>query len=152
MDLKYFFKHAKWQYLALIFIITLFIASVTTTQAVSRKRAKARVEKVQEEKKTPEKAGEETLSAWNIIEMTDWLFWPFVLLTSTGLLLLTYKGLKEFREKSRAKMLVQQRISTGDLRRVIRLVQGGQPNRAARLLHQMIATFNKTGRAEPIGD
>ncbi|RME01197.1 MAG: MotA/TolQ/ExbB proton channel family protein [Calditrichaeota bacterium] len=43
-------------------------------------------------------------------------------------------------------------MSTGDLRRVIRLVQGGQPNRAARLLHQMIATFNKTGRAEPIGD
>ncbi len=152
MMLKEILQNAKWKYLALILVLGLFIASVTTTQAVNRKAKNSKKVAARVDDKQQAAEQNEKLSAWDIIEMTDWLFWPFVLLTASGLFLLTYKGLQEYQEKSRSRWLLEQKIGTGDLRRVVRLVQTSQPNRASRLMHQIIATFNKTNRAEPIGD
>ncbi|MDQ7064355.1 MAG: MotA/TolQ/ExbB proton channel family protein [candidate division KSB1 bacterium] len=150
--MKYYFTKLKWHYLAILVVAGLIIGSISTSQAVNkRKQAKAKTTQKAEAKQNQDGA-EKELSAWDIIEMTDWLFWPFVLLTGTGIFLLSYKGLQEYREKSRAKWLLEQKIGSGDIRRVIRMVQTSQPNRASRLMHQMIATFNKTKRAEPIGD
>ena len=153
MVMKYFTK-LKWHYLAILVVAGLIIGSISTLQAVNKNlQAKANKALKVETKQNPDGArAEKELSAWDIIEMTDWLFWPFVLLTGTGIFLLSYKGLQEYREKSRAKWLLEQKIGSGDIRRVIRMVQTSQPNRASRLMHQMIATFNMTRRAEPIGD
>lgn len=149
---KFLFKQTKWQSLALLLVVGLVIASVTTGRALSKKqqqkKAKASVAKTEENMK----AGDNELSAWRIIEMTDWLFWPFVALTASGILLITYRTLNEYREYMRSRILLQHRISVSDLRKLVRTVQTTPPNRASRLMHQMIATFNKTNRAEPIGD
>ncbi len=144
----------KWHYLAILVVAGLIIGSISTSQAVSKRQQKkaATAQKAEANTNAEPADSPKELSAWDIIEMTDWLFWPFVLLTGTGIFLLSYKGLQEYREQSRAKWLLEQKISSGDLRRVIRMVQTSQPNRASRLMHQMIATFNKTKRAEPIGD
>ena len=82
--------------------------------------------------------------------MTSLLFCPFVLLTAAGITFICYRGLIEYQEKVRSQAILQNKIEVRDLRRVIRTVQSSQPNRAARLLQQMVSTFNKTNRAEPI--
>jgi len=142
----------KWHYLAILVVAGLIIGFISTSHAVSKKQQAKAATAQKSDANTESSDGKKELTAWDIIEMTDWLFWPFVLLTGTGIFLLSYKGLQEYREQSRAKWLLEQKIGSGDLRRVIRMVQTSQPNRASRLMHQMIATFNKTKRAEPIGD
>ena len=90
------------------------------------------------------------LSAWDILEMTSWLFWPFVLVTAGGLTLIAYRALLEYQENARASAILNTKIEVRDLRRIIMTIQKERPNRAGRLLQQMVTTFNKTNRAEPI--
>jgi len=94
----------------------------------------------------------EKLTVWNIIKMTDWLFWPFVLITAVGILLIIYHALVEHQDKTRAQHLLQLKIETSDIRSLVRDIKVSNLNRASRLMQQMITTFSKTNRAEPIGD
>ena len=92
------------------------------------------------------------LTVWNIIQMTDWLFWPFVLITAGGIMLITYRGLTEHREQTRGQALLRGKIRVNGIRGMLQMVRNTPSNRASRLMMQMIATFEKTNRAEPIGD
>ncbi len=141
------------QWLPACLLAGLILLQVDGTLAAGQKKTATKTKaSARVEESAPQQKMQARLSAWQIIEMTDWLFWPFVLLTATGVFLLSYKGLQELRERSRARDLLEQRISASELRRVVKQVQTAPPNRASRLMHQMISTFNKTNRAEPIGD
>jgi len=94
----------------------------------------------------------EKLTVWSIIKMTDWLFWPFVLITASGILIITYRTLYEHREKSRSQALLQERIRANGIRGLVGVIKSNGDTRASRLMFQMITTFDKTNRAEPIGD
>ena len=85
-----------------------------------------------------------SLSVWDILQMTSWLFWPFVVITAVGIMLIVYKALYEHREKARAQSLVQGQIKANDIRGFVRMVQMSNPNRASKLMHQLISTFKKT--------
>ncbi|NIR50649.1 hypothetical protein GWO43_26125 [candidate division KSB1 bacterium] len=91
-------------------------------------------------------------SVWEILRMTDWLFWPFVALTAGGLMLLIFRTLVEFQEKKRSEMLYAEIVQLRDMRSLLQAIQNSASNRAARLFRQTVFTFNKTGRAEPIRD
>ncbi len=133
-------------------ILIMFCGSLifsTTTLAQKRNKNKATV-KAKTEQIAQNAEEKNSLSAWDILEMTSWLFWPFVFLTAAGVTFICYRGLIEFQEQTRSQAILQKKIEVRDLRRVIRTVQKAQPNRAARLLQQMVSTFNKTNRAEPI--
>ena len=93
-----------------------------------------------------------SLSVWDILQMTSWLFWPFVVITAVGIMLIVYKALYEHREKARAQSLVQGQIKANDIRGFVRMVQMSNPNRASKLMHQLISTFKKTNSAESIGE
>ncbi|MCA9743146.1 MAG: MotA/TolQ/ExbB proton channel family protein [Deferribacteres bacterium] len=128
-------------------------ASQVLGNASGNSRAKATVsQQISAASDSAKVAEEKNLSAWDIIEMTSWLFWPFVLLTGAGIMLLSLKSLQEYQEKSRAAGLLDRRVSVRDLKAVVRQVQESQASRASKLFHAIIATFNKTNRAEPIGD
>jgi len=95
---------------------------------------------------------QEKLTVWKIVKMTDWLFWPFILIIATGIMLITYRTLFEHREKTRSQALMQEKIRANGIRGLVQIMRGGNPTRASRLMYQMITTFDKTNRAEPIGD
>ena len=92
----------------------------------------------------------EKLTVWNIIKMTDWLFWPFVIITTLGILLIVYYALVEHRDRSRAQHLLRTRIEFSDLQGIMRVMKISGKNRASRLMLQMMTTFKKTRQAEPI--
>ncbi len=130
----------------------LFCTLTFVNEGFSQKRsAKAQTEQVAKNGNAQEAEGTE-LTAWNIIEMTSWLFWPFVVLTGAGIMLISFKSLQEYQQKARAQSLLQGKITVNDLKGLVRQVQESKPNRASQLLYAMIATFNKTNNAEPIGD
>lgn len=144
----------RWIPIVLILGLTILLFSYTAIQAKGRKVPKANIEaqKAQGKNSKGENEKASTLTVWKIIEMTDWLFWPFVLITATGIMLITYRGLFEYREKSRSQALMQGKIKLNDLKRLIRMNRSPNPTRAWRLFHQMLITFDKTHKAEPIGD
>jgi len=84
--------------------------------------------------------------------MTDWLFWPFVLLTGTGTTFLAFRFLLDYRDRERSKILLAQQINPSTLNQIGGLLNMGQPSRASRMFTLMIMTFNKTGRAENLTD
>lgn len=135
-----------------IFVLFMFCALLLfATEGFAQKNNKNNAnQKANSEQVTQNGEENNSLSAWDILEMTSWLFWPFVLVTAAGITFICYRGLIEYREKARSQAILQQKIEVKDLRRIIRTVQQAQPNRASRLLQQMVSTFNKTKRAEPI--
>lgn len=145
---------AKWSQIVLILGIAILLFSFSAIQAKGKKAPKANIEAQKSQGKTNTSESEQNakLTVWKIIEMTDWLFWPFVLITATGIMLITYRGLFEYRTKSRSQSLMQGKIKLNDLKRLIRMNRGPNPTRAWRLFHQMLVTFDKTHKAEPIGD
>jgi biopolymer transport protein ExbB/TolQ len=94
----------------------------------------------------------EKLTAWKIMQWCDWLFWPFVIITAAGIMLITYKTLFEHREKTRSSRLLQEKIKANNVRNLVQIIRGSNSTRASRLMYQVITTFDKTNRAEPIGD
>ncbi|MFQ5627293.1 MAG: MotA/TolQ/ExbB proton channel family protein [bacterium] len=150
-------RSKKWQHWVLTISCLLLALSLSTGQVFSqrskgRTRVEAKIQQANAKADSAKVAEEKNLSAWDIIEMTSWLFWPFVLLTSAGVMLLTLKSLQEYQEKTRAFPLLEKRIGSRDLKELVRKVQAGQQSRALRLMYAIIATFNKTNKAEPIGD
>lgn len=143
----------KWPYLIFIFIILILLVGFFVIQSRGKKDQGISLEQqnyqvYDESLAEPEKK----LSVWNIIKMTDWLFWPFVVITAAGIMLIIYHLLREYQEKSRSRLLLQGNVKANDIRGLMRIIQFSNFNRASRLMHQMLATFNKTKRAEPIGD
>jgi biopolymer transport protein ExbB/TolQ len=94
----------------------------------------------------------EKLTAWKIMQWCDWLFWPFVIITAAGIMLITYKTLFEHREKTRSSRLLLEKIKANNVRNLVQIIRGSSSTRASRLMYQVITTFDKTNRAEPIGD
>ena len=97
------------------------------------------------------KAGEE-LTVWDIINMTDWLFWPFVMLTGAGISFMAYRVLLDHQDKTRSKLLLSQQITSANLNQIGGLVNMGGDSRISRLFKMMIMTFNKTNNAENLTD
>lgn len=145
---------SKWYYLIILLGILVLISGISTLQANGKinKLARSENQPIEDINSENETTQSKKLSVWNIIQMTDWLFWPFVVITTAGIMLIIYRTLFEHREKSRTQMLLQSKINIKSYRRLIRMAQSGNPTRASRLMYQMIATFEKTRRAEPIGD
>lgn len=92
------------------------------------------------------------LTAWEVVQMNDWLLWPFIILTTAGIMLIVYRGLMEHRDRMRSQAILQTRIRSYGVRNLVQMLRTGSPNRASRLLYQLILTFDKTNRAEPLGD
>lgn len=144
-------KNSPNQLIKFLMLILFCGSLIFATTALAQKRSKSGAASKAKTEQVEQTAEEQNaLSAWDILEMTSWLFWPFVFLTAAGITFICYRGLVEYQEKSRSQAILQNKIEVRDLRRVIRTVQASQPNRAARLLQQMVSTFNKTNRAEPI--
>ena len=145
---------SKWYYLVIVLGIVVILLGISTLQASGKRNKIARTEDqtMQGENDNPESGKGTRLTVWNIAKMTDWLFWPFVLITAVGIMLITYRTLSEHREKSRSQKLIQRKINLKGYRGLIRVTQRSNPTRVSRLMYQMIATFEKTSRAEPIGD
>jgi biopolymer transport protein ExbB/TolQ len=80
--------------------------------------------------------------------MCDWLFWPFVVLTAVGLALLIFRALAEHQQKARGRRLLLYPIEFAGLAQFIKHLNFSKPCRTSQLFSQMIATFNKTKRAE----
>jgi len=144
----------RWQYFIIILGILMVLVSITRLQAGSRFSGKSNTEQqsIEANSNTDESAEAKKLSVWSIIRMTDWLFWPFVMITAVGILLITYRTLFEHRQKKQSHTLLQSHISRKSFRGLVRAAHSSNPTRASRLMYQMIATFEKTRRAEPIGD
>lgn len=141
----------KWYYLVFIFGLVITLVTMSTITAQVRKN------NIENQSMTPsQNIGNaeqgKKLTVWNIIQMTDWLFWPFVLITAGGIMLITYRGLTEHREQTRGQALLRGKIRVNGIRGMLQMVRNMPTNRASRLMMQMIATFEKTNRAEPIGD
>jgi biopolymer transport protein ExbB/TolQ len=94
----------------------------------------------------------EKLTAWKIMQWCDWLFWPFIIITAAGIMLITYRTLFEHREKTRSNRLLQEKIKANRIRGLVQIIRSSNSTRASRLMYQVITTFDKTNRAEPIGD
>lgn len=92
------------------------------------------------------------LTAWEIVQMNDWLLWPFVILTTAGIMLIVYRGLVEHRDRLRSQSILQVKIRSNGIRNLVQMLRTGTPCRASRLLYQLILTFDKTNRAEPLGN
>jgi len=144
----------KWYYLIFILGILVVLIGISTLQAGGKKGKIPKIEnqrtQVNEHKAELEQG--EKLSAWKIIKMTDWLFWPFVLITAAGIMLITYRTLFEHRERSRSQILMQSQVKANSIRKIIQMTQSSNPTRVSKLMYQIVKTFYKTNRAEPIGD
>jgi len=137
-----------------ITLVLVIVAGIPATEAGGKldKRTRLENQSVQEEKNEQELEQSDALSVWKIIKMTDWLFWPFVVITAAGIMLITYRTLLEHREKSQSQNLIQSQIKANSIRGLIQLARTSNTTRVSRLLYKMITTFYKTNRAEPIGD
>lgn len=147
----------RWQKCTIFTACFLLICALSASQALGQSTSSMQpttttTQQIDAASDSAKSAEVKNLSAWDIIQMSSWLFWPFVLLTGVGIMLLSLKALQELQEKSRSAALLDRRIGVRDLKGVVRQVQEAQVNRASRLFHSIIATFNKTNRAEPIGD
>ena len=145
---------SKWYYLVITLGIVVILFGISTLQAGGKLNKRTTVENqtVQGENKETALEQSKKFSVWNIIKMTDWLFWPFVIITATGIMLITYRTLFEHLEKSRGQALLQSQINIRNIRGLVRMAQSRNPTRVSRLMYQLIVTFEKTKRAEPIGD
>jgi len=85
-----------------------------------------------------------SISVWDILGMTSWLFWPFICLTVFGTVLISLKVLQEYQQKVRAGALLKKKISAGDLQSLGQIIQAVKSNRASKLYFTMLAAFNKT--------
>ena len=104
---------SKWYYLVIILGVLILIIGISTLQADGKSKKLARSENQAIQNQNIEQSSAETkkLSAWNIIQMTDWLFWPFVVITTAGIMLIIYRTLFEHREKSRGQALLHSKIN-----------------------------------------
>lgn len=146
---------SRWHAVALTITAGLLLVSFTAGQVYSQRGKSQQTHRTAAGQTSPDSiktASEKPLSAWDIIEMTSWLFWPFVGLTAAGVMLLTLKSLQEYQDKTRSLPLTQSRIGVRDLNAVVRLLREVQASRASRLFHGILVTFQKTNKAEPIGN
>jgi len=144
----------RWYHIVFILAIIVMLLAISTLQASGNRgnRPNMANQRTQVENNKDDSEQKEKLTVWKIVKMTDWLFWPFVLIIATGIMLITYRTLSEHREKSRAQALLQEKIKANGIRGLVKIIRSGVPTRASRLMYQMITTFDKTNRAEPIGD
>lgn len=142
-------KNGNWRLYVIGLIIFALLLGIFALQVSGKNTKKVTSQQVTN---ADEEAKANDLTVWSIINMTDWLLWPFILITAGGIMFIIYYTLKEHQEKTRAKLLLQGQIKSNDIRGLLRIIEVGNLNRTARLMHQMIMTFNKTKRAEPIGD
>jgi len=142
----------KWHYLFLGIVVLVLLFGIFVIRAHGNKDAQISQEQVQGFEETGMEEPETKLTVWDIIHMTDWLLWPFILITALGIMLTVYHILKEHQDKIRSRLVIQNQINSNDMRGLLRLIQITKENRASRLIHHIMVTFNKTNKAEPIGD
>ena len=156
MNQKSKFRNNKLQFFCLVFLGILLVIFISFKPSAGQNQSTpgtaVQNEQVQNQADAEDAAKGEQLSIWNIIQMTSWLFWPFVMLTTAGLLLISYRTLLEYREKTRAQEFYVRSAQERDIDSLVQTIQNSMPNRATRLIHLMIRTYNKTGHAEPIAN
>ena len=154
MNLKRTQFKTKWYHIAIILSIIIILLAISSLQANGKRTTRANManQTTQVDPNQENAEQQEKLTVWKIVKMTDWLFWPFVLIIATGIMLITYRTLFEHREKTRSQGILQEKIRANGIRGLVQIIRSGRPTRASRLMYQMITTFDKTNRAEPIGD
>jgi len=151
VNLNHETKNMKTIYSVILALVILIVILGTLAINTNDEREQSsEIEKLSVAKNVIEQ--KENLTAWDIIKMTDWLFWPFIIITAAGILMIIYYALAEHQQKSRALPIFQRKILPNDLNSFIRVIKACNFNRASHLMQQVISTFNKTNRAEPIGD
>jgi biopolymer transport protein ExbB/TolQ len=142
---------SKRNYGAMIIVLMLLLVGIVSIQA-GNNPVQNHADETELLNNAAPATGSSQLTVWNIIQMTDWLFWPFTIMTAVGLMLITYYVLLEHRDRSRSRRLLQMEIRPNDIRSMLHVMKSEQTNRASRLFNQMISTFNKTNHAEPISN
>lgn len=142
----------KWYHIVIILAIIVMLLTISSLQANGKRTNRTNVANQTNQVDPNQDNAEEKLTVWKIVKMTDWLFWPFVLIIATGIMLVTYRTLFEHREKTRSQALMNEKIRAKGIRGLVQLIRSSTPTRASRLMYQMVTTFDKTNRAEPIGD
>lgn len=141
----------KGQVIILALVIGVLLVGILSLQAFGNKEVTADNQETVVQS-APEEAADTDLTVWRIIGMTDWLLWPFILITAAGILMIIYYSLQEHQDKSRSRMLLRGQIQSNNIKNLGRILQASKPNRVAALLDQMMNTFNKTKHAEAIND
>lgn len=144
---------SKKYYVIVMMVVMILILGFFTIQAKGKRNQIQQVEQQNNQNVEALKNSNQTekLTAWNIVKMCDWFLWPFLVITVAGIMLVVYRTLYEHREKARSQHIFHRRIKANDIRRLIHVLRGSHPSRVSRLMNQMISTYNKTNRAEPIG-
>ncbi len=142
----------KWYHIVIILAIIVMLLTISSLQANGKRTNRTNMANQTNQVDPNQDNAEEKLTVWKIVKMTDWLFWPFVLIIATGIMLVTYRTLFEHREKTRSQALMNEKIRAKGIRGLVQLIRSSTPTRASRLMYQMVTTFDKTNRAEPIGD
>ena len=142
----------KWYHIVIILAIIIMLLTISSLQANGKRTNRTNMANQTNQVDPNQDNAEEKLTVWKIVKMTDWLFWPFVLIIATGIMLVTYRTLFEHREKTRSQALINEKIRAKGIRGLVQLIRSSTPTRASRLMYQMVTTFDKTNRAEPIGD
>ena len=142
----------KWYHIVIILAIIVMLLTISSLQANGKRTNRTNMANQTNQVDPNQDNAEEKLTVWKIVKMTDWLFWPFVLIIATGIMLVTYRTLFEHREKTRSQALMNEKIRAKGIRGLVQLIRSSTPTRASRLMYQMVTTFDKTNSAEPIGD
>ena len=136
MNQKIKFKNRKLQFLSLVLVGMLLVIFISFRQSTGQNQPTQRTtvqnEQVQDQANAAGVTKNEQLSIWDIIQMTDWLFGPFVMLTIAGLLLISYRTLLEYREKSRAQEFYVRSAQERDINSLVQTIQNSMPSRATR--------------------
>lgn len=142
----------KRHYIIMVLAILILLVGIVSIQAGNNSASNETALTEMTPPATPAGESGSRLTVWNIIKMTDWLFWPFTIMTAVGVMLIIYNVLREHQEKSRARRLMEFDIRPNLIRNVVQVINTTPSNRASRLFSKMIATFNKTNHAEPMGN
>lgn len=92
------------------------------------------------------------LTLWQILEMLDWTFWPFVFVTAAGLVMISLRALMDYQDRTRAKQLLLQAITPNTLNQFGNMVGAMTKSSASKLFTHLILTFNKTNRADSLSE
>ncbi|HEX9971193.1 MAG TPA: MotA/TolQ/ExbB proton channel family protein [bacterium] len=141
----------KWFYLVIVIGLATTLFAISTINA-QVKKANIGNQSVTSSLNSINAEPVKKLTIWNIIEMNDWLLWPFIILTMSGIMINVHRGLTEHRDKSRSLPLLQGKIRANGIRGFVQMVRSSRSNRAARLFYQIISTFDKTNQAQPVSD
>lgn len=124
------------------------VAAAAQTREASQKTQTAATSSLAHS--TTQATPQNELTLWQILEMLDWTFWPFVFVIASGMMLIFWRMLSDYQDRARSKNLLNKPIVPSGLNQFGGIVSMMPPSRASKLFTHLILTFNKTNRADSL--